>query len=48
MDLSEGPIAAFFRRHPRLHLCAVLLLCVVAIVILLGGYRTVGLVYKAF
>ncbi|HSV13439.1 MAG TPA: hypothetical protein VLI90_04225 [Tepidisphaeraceae bacterium] len=48
MDLSEGPIISFFRRHPWLHLVAVLLLCVGTIVILLGGYRTVGLVYKAF
>jgi predicted tellurium resistance membrane protein TerC len=48
MDLSEGPISAFFRRHPWLHFCAVVLLVVIAIVILLGGYRTVGLVYKAF
>ncbi len=45
---SESAIDKFFRHHPRLHVAVVLLLSAIAIIVLLGGYRSVGLVYKAF
>ena len=44
----EQRFDAYLRRHPRIFLILVILLTVVAGMVLLGGLRDVGLVYKAF
>ena len=47
MDFPNA-VDTFLRRHPRIFLILVILLTAMAGIVMLGGLRDVGLVYKAF
>jgi hypothetical protein len=47
MNLSEK-LDACLRKHPRIFLMLVIILTAFAGMVLLGGLRDVGLIYKAF
>jgi hypothetical protein len=47
MNLSQR-LDEYLQRHSRIFLLVVIILAITAVIVLLGGFRDVGLVYKAF
>jgi len=47
MNLTQR-LDEYLQRHPRIFLLVIVVLAVTAVIVLLGGFRDVGLVYKAF